>query len=410
VKLLLAIALIALISIIGSRLTFLNRNLPLGFRNILLTGTEYIFIGVILGGLLFNVLDRDTMKKMEPFLLFGLSWIGVLFGLQFEVRQIKTLPRYYFSISAVQSFVTFLTIAISMYLVLGTFSLFPESFLFIAAITLGSTASCTAQSALAIVNQNYRIKNRGLLYLMRYISSVDGLFALGFFSIALCIFPGGEISDFNFLKSIRWLFFSVLMGVIPALILISLNRMKFSQQEFILFMIGTIMFCGGLSYQIHHSPLVSGLLCGIITANFCRHRIRALSVVIHAEKSIYIILLLMIGASWHFKVDYSLIITGVYFLIRLFGKYIGAFMATKLFKPVYNVPSTFGLGLISEGGLAIAIIINFQLLYPSIADSLITIIILSVFVNELLAPRFILAQFDKPDPISAKVQQSMKKQ
>ncbi|UCH96236.1 MAG: cation:proton antiporter [Candidatus Aminicenantes bacterium] len=396
-KFLFVIVLLLAISILGSRLTFLNRRVSLGFRNIILTGTEYILIGVLLGGMGLNILDGEALKKLEPFLIFGLCWIGFLFGLQFEVRKIKNLPGAYFSIAAIQSFTSFAVVSAAMILIFKQFMALSDNVILIIALTLGSSASCTAQSALAIVNKNYRFQNRRLLDLMRYISSVDGIYALVFFALALCIFPRADISSFNLFGSMKWLFVSVIMGVIPALILISLNRLRFSSQEFILFLIGTATLCGGLAYQLHYSPLISGFVCGVITANCCRHRLRALSIVMGAEKSLYIILLILLGASWHLRVDITLVITGVYFMARIFGKLIGGFMGTKLFKHDYHVPPTIGLGLISEGGLAVAIIINFQLLHPSIADPLITIIVLSVFINEFFSPWFILARFDKKD-------------
>lgn len=402
-KLLLAIVLLLVISILGSRLTFLNRRLTLGFRNIILTGTEYILIGVLLGSMGFNILDGEALKKLQPFLIFGLCWIGFLFGLQFKARQIKNLPRAYFSIAAIQSLITFALVSISMILILKQFVVLPDNVLLVIALTLGSSASCTAQSALAIVSKNYRVQNRRLLDLMRYISSVDGIYALVFFALALCLFPGADILSFNCLVSLKWLIFSMIMGFIPALILISLNRLRFSPQEFIVFLIGTVTLCGGLAYQLHYSPLISGFVCGVITANFCRHRLRALSIVMGAEKSLYIILLILLGASWHLTVNITLVITGVYFIVRVLGKLLGGFIGTKLFKHDYHVPPTIGLGLISEGGLAVAVVINFQLLHPSIADPLITIIVLSVFINEFFSPWFILIQFDKKDRILRKV-------
>ncbi len=396
-KLLLAIVIIAIIALIGSRITFLNRRLPMGFRNILLTGTEYIFIGLLLGGMGLNVLDANTLPKLNPFLLFGLSWIGFLYGLQFEYRLLKTLPRRYFSITAVQSFVTFCIVSVSMYLILDRYFILSQTVICLAALTLGSTASCTAQSAIAIVNMNYRIKNRGLLDLMRYISSVDGLFSLAFFAVALSIISDIDSEAFSILGSMKLFGISILVGAIPAVILIILSKSQFSQQEFMVFLIGIILFCGGLANHVHYSPLIAGLLCGIITANFCRQRLHALSIVVHAEKSIYIILLLIIGASWEFKFDVSLFVGIIYFLVRILGKVTGGFLATRIFKPFYNVPVGFGLGLISEGGLVIAIILNFRLLYPSVGNSLITIVVISVLASELLSPRLILAQFDKTE-------------
>ena len=392
-KLLLAIGLIAIIALIGSRLTFFNRRLPIGIKSIFLTGTEYIFIGMLLGKMGINILDDDALTNFEPFLIFGLSLIGFLFGLQFQIKRLKRLPRYYFSITAIQAAVTFLVVIIIIYPILNILLQLPETIIFMSAITLGSIASCTAQSALVIISRNYRIENQALLNLMRYISSVDGFFALAFFAIALCVIPGGKIAGFNLFESINWLTITTLMGVVPALILILLNRVKFSQQEFIVFLTGTIMFCGGLAFEMHHSPVISGLICGAVTANFCRHRVRALSILVHAEKSVYIIMLLLIGAGLQFKVDYSLIITAVYFIVRVTGKLAGAFIAIKLFNPIFKAPPAFGVGLLSEGGIAIAIILNFRLLYPSFSDSITTVVILSVIINELIAPRLILAQF-----------------
>lgn len=408
-KLLFALVIILVISVLGSRITFLNRSFSLGFRNILLTGTEYIFIGVLLGGMGFNILDADALKKMEPFLIIGLCWIGFLFGLQFKVRQLKTLPRFYFAISAVQAAVTFLSVSAGMYFILKPHIALQGAGLVMVILTLGSSASCTAQSALAIVGQNYKFKNKRLLDLMRYISGIDGFYALIFFAAAMSIFPGAEITGFNLYASIKWLLISVLLGVIPALIFISLSRIRFSQQEFFVFLIGTVIFCGGLVYQVRYSPLLSGLVCGVFTANFCRHRLRALSEILHAEKSIYIILLLLFGAGWNFKVDYTLVATAIYIAARIFGKFFGTYIGARMVDAGFPVPSTLGFGLMSEGGHAVAIVMSFKLLYPAAADPLITIVIISVIFNELFSPRFILAQFDKNERTVVNVRREMTK-
>lgn len=399
-KLLFAIILLTAISIIGSRLTFLNRKFSMGFRNILLTGTEYIFIGILLGEMGLEFLDSNALLQLEPFLIFGLGWIGFLFGLQFEARQLKKMPKRFFTITVFQSSVTFLLVSVSMFILLKGIVFWKESFILIIASTLGSAASCTAPTALAIVNRSYRFENQRLLDFLRYISAVDGFLALFFFTIALCVVPAAEITDFNLIRSLEWFAVSILMGIIPGLILIFLSKVRFSQQEFILFLVGTVMFCGGFADTLKHSPLIAGFICGILTANFCRHRLRALSTVLQAEKSIYIILLLILGASWDFESLSSLIIVIGYFTVRIIGKVFGNFTAPKLWNAGFKVPAMVGLGLISEGGLTVAIILNFRLLYPLYSEILITTIIISIFLNEWFSPRLILTQFKKKHPYS----------
>lgn len=392
-KFLIAIVIIAVIAVIGSRVTFLNRRLPIGFRNILFTGTEYIFIGLLLGGSGLNILDRETLVKLDSILLVGLAWIGFLYGLQFEIRLLRSLPKHYFTITAIQSTITFVLVGSLLSLFFLNFLDLPPVLLFLSALTLGSTASCSAQSSIAIVNRNYQIGNRGLLDLMRYISSVDGLFALVFFGLSLSLIPMGGSGTFSVLLSLRWLAISVLLGAIPAAILILLSKTRFSQQEYSLFLIGTLLFCGGLSHQLRFSPLISGLICGVITANFCRHRLRALQITVQGEKSIYILLLLLIGASWRLQFDIGFVIGIGYFLLRLTGKLVGVYAATWIYKPIYDVPRRLGLGFISEGGLVIAILLNFKFFYPEMSNSLITAVVLSVIVSEFLAPSLILMQF-----------------
>ena len=376
----------------------------------MLTGTEYIFIGVLLGSLGLDILDTEALKKMEPFLILALCWVGFLFGLQFKIRDLKKLPGFYFFISAAQAVMTFCLVALAMYFILKPFAVatalivtpyveLPGIALLMIALTLGSSSSCTAQSALAIVSKTYKFKNRRLLDLMRYISGLDGFYALCFFAAAVSILPGVGAAGFNLLQSLKWLSFSCILGIIPALIFISLSRLRFSNQEFLLFLIGTVTFCGGLAYQLDYSPLISGLVCGVFAANFSRHHMRAFSEILHAEKSIYVILLLLLGAAWKFQTGYILIVTAIYITVRILGKLLGTYLGAKIFNPGFKVPPTCGLCLLSEGGHAVAIIMSFKLLYPSIAEPLVTILVLSLIVNEIISPWFILSQCTPIDPL-----------
>jgi len=392
-KLFIAIAIISVIAVAGSRFTYLDRRLPLGFRNILLTGSEYVLIGILLGSVGFNILDVPTRNMMEPFLIFCLSWIGFLFGVQFEIRFMKRLPHGYFTITAIQSGIVFLFITTLTYAVCR---LIPGACRMTSAVTatvLGATGACTAQSAIAIVNRNFRVKNRELLDLLRYISSVDGLFAMIFLSLALCISAGLQEGGFSVLTAGIWLISAAFCGIVPAVVLILLSRVKFNQQEYLVFLVGTIMFCGGLARHLEQSPLISGLICGMLVANFCQHRLRATEIVVHAEKSIYIILLLFLGAGWQLEFGPGLILAAAYIVARFLGKTAGVWLALRLFQTRFSTPSGLGMGLVAEGGVAVAIILDFCMLQSGMSFPLGSIVIISLFVNEAISPRLILAQF-----------------
>jgi len=397
-KFLLSIVIIVVIAVVGSRLTFLNRRLPIGFRNIIFTGIEYIFLGVLLGQMGLNIIDSRALHNLEHLLIFGLSIIGFLFGLQFEFRGLKNLPRFFFSIAAVQAIIAFIIITPSLYFSFQALFTLPNKTILIMAITLGSAACCTAQSALAIVKNNYKVKNRRLFSLLRYIASIDGLFALAFFSVAVSILTTATDEKISLIDSLKWLSLSLAIGILCSLFLIILSNTKFSKQEFVVFLIGIILFTGGLAIKTGNSPLVIGFVCGIVYANLSKHRLRALASLVHSERAIYIIMLIIIGAGWTLILDNILIIACVYFVIRVIAKVIGTYTATRVFKSDFDVPVASGLGLLSEGGFTVAIIINFSLLYPALSDYLVTVIILSIFVNEIISPKLILSLFNNPKP------------
>ena len=207
---------------------------------------------------------------------------------------------------------------------------------------------------------------------------------------------GVKSDEFRLVEPLRWLLISASAGILPGVILIILSRTRFTTSEYMVFVLGTILFCGGLAFQLQALPLVSGFVCGIVTANLCRHRLRALSIVVRSEKTIYIILLLLIGAIMELGTSYPLFLIGLYFLVRIAGKMVGVYSSTRIFKPRYPVPATLGLSLIAEGGLAAAIVLDVSLLYPEAAKILIPVLVFSLFLNELIAPRFILRYLARP--------------
>ncbi|MEN8153644.1 MAG: cation:proton antiporter [Acidobacteriota bacterium] len=396
-KFLLALVILTGIAVLGSKISFLRKEFSLGVKNIFFTGIEYILIGLILGESGIKILDIETLPKFYPFLVFGLAWIGYLFGVQFEFQQVKKLPRMFFSITAIQAFVTFLSVSIIMFIVFRNFFFMKFQISLILSIFLGTIALSTAQSAIAIVNKNYKFKNQKLFDLLRYVSGVDGVFAIMVFAVLLAFMKNGNSLSLNPALTLLWLSISVLIGFIPAVIFRIMNRVRPGIQEFPVFLVGVIIFTGGLAIQLNHSPLVCGFFGGIIIANSCRYRTRVLLFLHEAEKAIYIIMLLILGAGWNPDKGINFILVLFYIVFRLLGKFFGNFIAARSFRSTFKIPSTIGIALLSEGGLSFGILINFIILFPELSDKIIYIVILSSFINELLSPRLILTQFKEKE-------------
>ncbi len=392
-KLILTIILVMLIAIIGSEYTFIRKRIPLGTRHILLTGTEFIFIGFLLGPTFLNILDSVTIRSLHPLLSFGLGWIGFLFGLQFDFSKIKILPHNYFSITLLQAFVTLTFI---FFIFFGIFIyIFNQSIneAFIYALTLASAGACTGQASMAIVHRDFKIPSRGLMNLFRYIASVDALVSIFIFGLALCYSKSNTVNSIslNHLDSFMWLGLSITLGLIMGIIFHLLTYVRLNQDELILIIIGVVTFSAGVGLYLRLSPLLINFFMGIFIANSTHRNVRVFEIMIRAEKSIYILLVLLAGATWQPVSMGSVGLIFSYIISRGLGKLFGGYITSKLSPTGFHIPPYFGLGLLSQGGIAIAIIINFQLIHNEFPVNLIlTIVIFGALINELISPSFVL--------------------
>ena len=109
-KFIITIIFITIIALIGSQITFSRKKIPLGTRHILLTGTEFIFVGLILGPSFLNILDKQTINDLHPLLSISLGWIGFLFGLQFDLSKVRFLPKNYFLITSTLALITIVVV------------------------------------------------------------------------------------------------------------------------------------------------------------------------------------------------------------------------------------------------------------------------------------------------------------
>ncbi len=391
-KLILIIVIITSIALIGSQLTFLSRRLPIGSRHVLMTGTEFIFVGLIFGPGLLNLIDATTMKQLHPFLSFGLGWIGFMFGLQFDRRKVRFLPKNYFTITTIISLVTILIVGIVFWFILGQYRHLSQSIVLVLSMTLAATAACTGQSSMAIVHRDFGVPSRGVMNLFRYIAAVDALFSILVAGYALCYLKVNEdaLTIAVHLQAAKWFLISVVIGVIIGYVFHFMTYYKLDQNELLLITIGVVMLASGISLFLELSSLFIPFIMGYIVANRSLRNSRVLEIMIRSEKSVYIMLVILAGAAWDLNLHIHAVLLLLYVIIRAAAKIFGGWLATRLAAPNFPVPARMGLGLLSQGGVSIAILINLQQAYTDpIIHEIFAIVIFAALINELISPTLI---------------------
>jgi len=359
-------------------------------RGFYLSGTEFLFLGFLLGPRLLNVIDSETVTALEPFTTFLLGWIGFLFGLQFEIKKIKRYPFEFLTGAILEGLITFIIVFAGSYLILTNIDSLAGHLPLPAILMLSAVASCTAPTGLALSTTRSIRKHDNTVKLLQYISSIDGLIAMLVFGLAF-FFRTPVFSEAGLFHQIGMnalLYMGASLGCI--ILFASLLSIRREGPELILLAIGMVVFTGGTAMILNFSPLIINFLVGFSLVNLTRNENRLFAVFIGIEKPVYLLLLIFLGVSWNFETIWIMFTAAAYCMLRFVGKILGGYVVTRISSEMKKYPSFLGIGLLCQGGLPLAILLDFQKEFSGLNISLIVgMVLISVIYNDVLSPNLL---------------------
>lgn len=395
-KIFAAFLIIMFLAFSGYHLTFRSFRLPLIAKRFYLTGTEYLFLGLLLGPFFLNLLDQKTLTSLEPISTLLLGWVGLLCGFQFEIRELKRFPKTYLSAAVIESLITFVTAASAIYFLIPLWFDITETLKIITSISLGAAASCTAQTGLALLTAKAINKRSEFILFLRYISSIDSLMALFFFTPVFFVLTQ-NISQPPWFTLSGFTTFVLVIANISLILLYNLFlAQRRNKNELMLVIIGMVVLTSGTAATFHFSPLLANFFIGIFIVNTTREKERIFSIVVNAEKPLYLLLLVFIGAYWRPDSLPLFSLAMIYCFVRLAGKFTGGFLASKISYKKSRFPVISGFALIEQGGIPLAIIFDFQQNFTGeLTTQIASFAIIAIVINDLISPLFIQSLLDK---------------
>ncbi|MBT3311696.1 MAG: hypothetical protein HN737_11850 [Desulfobacterales bacterium] len=392
-KIFFSFLLIIFLAFSGYHLSFRNFRLPLFARKFYLTGTEFLFLGLLLGPQFLNILDDNTFRGLEPLSALLLGWIGLLFGFQFEISKLRRFPFEFFIAAILEGAMTFLFVFFGVILfyksgLLNTNLSGPT--ILIVALTLSAAAACTAQTGVVLLASEKVAKHRQTVKILRYISSIDGLFAIVIFGVTIMLRP--EIYSGSPL--VNWLGWTTFISLSACAGLLMLYILFFTQRreesELTLVVIGMVMFTSGASSVLNMSPLFTNFFIGFCLVNLTREKEKIFNILVTIEKPVYLLLLVFLGRSWQLSSAWIIFLAAIYCIHRAAGKITGGFIITRLGPALKLQPSNLGFGLLEQGGLALAILFDYHQNFPGdITAQVVSLALLAIIYNEFLSPNFL---------------------
>jgi hypothetical protein len=141
--------------------------------------------------------------------------------------------------------------------------------------------------------------------------------------------------------------------------------------------LGSVAFSSGLAGYLHLSSVVVCFVAGVLLANFPgAQKARFRGVLDLLERPIHLVLLVILGALWPTRSVTGWLLIPVFVSARVLGRWAGVKAASRIGALSLEDDARRVVAAAPVGSLAIAIVVNAQLLYPggSIADAVVAVV------------------------------------
>jgi hypothetical protein len=276
-----------------------------------------------------------------------------------------------------------------------------------------ATACISTPAGIALISTNFLVRGkvRDLLF---FVASLDALVGILALQITYALFPPAGVAGAALSPGLVWVVAALGLGVICGILFIWLTRPRPGGEELVLFLLGIAAFSSGAALQLQLSPLFVSVTMGAVVANLSPDPSRVFRVLQEWEKPIYVVFLILAGALLSFPTLWILFLAGAYALLRTGGKVLGNLVMVRAVPLSFPTPKRFGLGLLPQGGISLAMAISAVLTYEglevegmSAADILFAVVVLGVILSELSGPFFTRNILQRAGEISPRVEEAL---
>jgi Kef-type K+ transport system membrane component KefB len=349
--------------------------------------TGYIVTGLLLGPSVLSLVPDTVAVQLEPIPHIALGLIAISIGGRFSMRQIRTLGKDTVSITLFQLVITFGAVTLLLIAFGATLPV---------ALLLGAIASATAPAATVAVISEYRARGQMTDTLLATVALDDaGCIVLFSMTAAVCaVLAGGASRAVVFssvLKPLWELGGSILIGLVVGYVVHRLVVNRRDRNEMVVIVLGFVLFCSAVAMDLHLSPLMTNMVLGLTLVNLSSKNERIFRMLEPLEAPIYAAFFALAGTELQLNLLLHVGVLGcVYIGARMAGKYLGSLLGAIVAGSSPVIRRYLGLCLFPQAGVAIGLVMiaqqNTYIASSEHAVQMVTIVLTSVLVNELIGP------------------------
>ena len=374
---------VALMLITGFAMTRITKRLRL--PNV----TAYILSGVLLGPYVLNLVPQDIVEGMDFLNDIALAFIAFSTGEFFRFSTLKKNGGKVVVITVLEACLASIIVFIVSFFILGLDINF--------SLVLGALAAATAPASTVMTIRQTGAKGDFVDTLLQVVA-LDDAVGLVAYSVAISVAVAADTGSFDLLSVLRPLGVNLLVfclgGVFGLLLKLFLDG-RSADNRLIVSVALLFAFCG-ICAMLDVSPLLGCMSMGMVYMNLTDDK-RLFQQLNYFSPPILLLFFVRSGLNFDLDalVDNSesigttpLVVVGIlYFLVRIVGKYAGAFLGCLMTKKDKKVRNFLGLALIPQAGVAIGLAATgARTLGGEVGNALETIILASSVLYELIGP------------------------
>ncbi|MBR0189989.1 MAG: cation:proton antiporter, partial [Clostridia bacterium] len=318
--------------------------------------TAYIITGIIIGPFVLDLIPETVSSGMNFISDIALAFIAFSVGEYFRVDVLKKNLGKLVVITLFESLAASVFVFVLTYFILGLNVSF--------SLVLAALASATAPASTMMTIRQTKASGDFVETLLSVVA-FDDVISLLAFSIAISVASASLGSGFSFADFILPLAYNVLMigiGVILAFALKFLMKKRSTDNRLIVSVALLFLLCG-IGAVLGVSPLLGCMAMGMVYINISGDD-KLFKQINYFSPPILLLFFVHSGVNFRINMLFSggsfgavpLIVIGVfYFIVRIAGKYAGAFTGCAIAKKPKKTRNCLGLALIPQAGVAIGL-------------------------------------------------------
>jgi len=338
-------------------------------------GLSFLAVGFVLGDNGLGLFPQDLLSSMRVVVLFGLAWIGFVFGVQMELRIIRRLAPWHRRVGLL----TPATLGLPVVVGALAAGLAPAL-----ALGLGAIAMTTSPSLLDGISRGRHVQDRHAVRLLKLVMAFAGLPAVSVFAVATVLASPVAGTVGGVVPSWQLVMVMVAVGTLVGYALVVFTRGVREHIELLTLATGSMCLIAGATAVLGLNALPAAACGGAVLVNRCMFPSRMLRVAHSLERPTLVALLVLVGASWQ-GAAFSLTIFLLLSLARAGAAVVAGTVLQRFAQQRRVISHTRGLGygLLPQGELALGLLVAIVSFFPD-TSGVLEAVVAAIVVNNLV--------------------------